>query len=361
MLSLAIHKRLADFTLDLALDAPSEKIIVLFGASGAGKSLTLAAIAGFVTPDAGRIALSERVLFDAERGINLPPQARRIGMVRQDLALFPHLTVAQNIAYGMQAGSRRQRATRVRELLALVQLQDFGARKPAQLSGGQQQRVALARALAIAPALLLLDEPFSALDVQTRVELRRHVKSLQPQLRTSIFFVTHDLGEAVWLADEMAVLDRGRILQLATPHEILRVPKTARVAEIVGVKNILPADVVNADTLRVGEMDLRADTRAFAMGQQVMLCIRPERVMLVRSDSPNAARDNLLEGDLIREESDGDTVMLRFRSDGARLQPARAYDLCIDVPVYVYERLNLARERHWRVALKQNAMHLVAE
>jgi ABC-type sulfate/molybdate transport systems ATPase subunit len=360
MLSIDIRKQLDNFTLDLALDAPGEKIIVLFGASGAGKSLTLAAIAGFVTPDAGRIALGERVLFDAARGVNLEPQARRIGMVRQDLALFPHLAAAENIAYGLR-GTRHTRANRVRELLTLMHLETFGARTPAELSGGQQQRVALARALAIEPVLLLLDEPFSALDLQTRVELRREIKTLQQRLKTSMLFVTHDLGEAALLADEMAVLEKGRVLQCATPHEILRAPANARVAQIVGVKNILPARVVNAQTLRVGEIELQADARAFSPGARVIVCLRPERVMLIRHDSTQVERINTLEGDLMDEESDGDTVMLRFRAHGARLQPARDFDLYIDAPVYVYERLNLARERHWRVSLKPNAMHLVAE
>jgi ABC-type sulfate/molybdate transport systems ATPase subunit len=361
MLSLRIRKQLGNFTLDVALDAPEAKTIVLFGASGAGKSLTLACLAGFSTPDAGHIVVGARVLFDAARGINLPPQARRIGMVRQDLALFPHLNAADNIAYGMQNTPRRERAQRVRELLTLVQLEHFGAQKPAELSGGQQQRVALARALAIEPALLLLDEPFSALDLQTRTELRRQVKELQQRLRTSLIFVTHDLGEAALLADEMAVLDKGRILQLAAPPEILRAPKTARVAEIVGVKNILPAMVVDAQTIRVGEIFFKTETQPFAVGARVLLCMRPERVLLVRRDALTSERVNMMEGDLLHEESDGSTVMLQFRAQGARLQPDAAFDLTIAMPLYVYERLQLARERHWHIALKPQAMHLVAE
>ena len=360
MLSLHIRKHLPSFTLDLALDAPAEKIIVLFGSSGAGKSLTLAALAGFLKPDAGRITLNERPLFDAERGINLAPQARRIGMVRQDLALFPHLTAAQNIAYGVR-GTHAEKETRVRELLALVQLENFGARKPQELSGGQQQRVALARALAIRPQVLLLDEPFSALDLETRVELRHELKELQQRLKISMVFVTHDVGEAVMLADEMAVIEDGRVLQFATPNEILRAPANARVAQIIGVKNILPATVVNANTLRVGSIELQADARGFTQNARVVLCLRAERVMLIRPDSPNVERVNTLEGDLISEESDGDTVMLRFRARGARLQPQREFDLWIDTPVYVYERLQLARERHWRVSLKPNAIHVVRE
>lgn len=360
MLSIHIQKRLEAFQLDLALDAPAEKIVVLFGASGAGKSLTLAAIAGFLTPDTGRIALNDRVLFDGARGIRLAPQERRIGMVRQDLALFPHLNVASNIAYGMQ-GSRADKEKRVHALLALVHLQEFAARMPSELSGGQQQRVALARALAIEPSLLLLDEPFSALDRETRVELRRELQDLQRRFKIGMLFVTHDLGEAALLADRMAVVENGHILQYDTPNQILRAPLNTRVAQIIGVKNILPATVVDGETLRVGEIELKADSRGFERGAGVMLCLRPERVMLVRREGPSRALPNLIEGDLIREESDGDVVMLQFRAQGARLRPGRDFDLYIDTPVYVYERLNLARERHWHVSLKPNAMHLVQD
>lgn len=360
MLSIQIRKQLAPFTLDLHLDAPSEKIIVLFGASGAGKSLTLAMVAGFIAPDAGHIALGDMVLFDAARGINLPPQARKIGMVRQDLALFPHLSAADNVAYGLR-GSNAEKAVRVKELLALVHLDEFGTRKPSELSGGQQQRVALARALAIEPRLLLLDEPFSALDLQTRVELRRELQELQKRLKTSMLFVTHDLGEAALLADEMAVVENGHVLQFDTPNQILRAPINTRVAQIVGVKNILPATVLNPHTIRAGELELEANAQGFASGAQVMVCLRPERVMLVRREGQTRALPNLLEGDLLGEESDGGVVMLKFRAQDKRLLPTRDFDLFIDTPLYVYERLNLARERHWYVSLKPNAIHLVGE
>lgn len=360
MLSLSIRKQLDSFTLHLSLDAPAEKIIVLFGASGAGKSLTLAAVAGFLAPDTGRIALGERVLFDAERGINLPPQSRRIGMVSQKLALFPHLSAVDNIAYGMTQ-SRNARAQRVAEFLDMMRLTGLDRRKPSELSGGQQQRVALARALAIEPDLLLLDEPFSALDLGTRVELRSELKQLQQRLRTSMLFVTHDLGEAALLADQMAVIDNGCVLQFDTPNRILRTPLSARVAQIVGVKNILPAVILNATTARIGERDFEIAPTPFPIGARVVACIRAERVLLVRRDGPSRVHPNTLEGELLDQESDGNAVMLRFRADGARLQPTQAFDLFIDMPVYVYERLELGRERHWLITLKPNVLHLVAE
>ena len=174
MLTVAIRKQLEGFALDVAFEAPEEQIIVLFGPSGSGKSLTMAAIVGLITPDTGRIAVGERVLFDAAEGIQVEPQQRNVGMVRQDLALFPHLTAAENIAYGLRRMSSRERERRVDEYLEMMRLEGLGKHKPASLPrGGQQQRVALARALAFQPSVLLLDEPFSALDLEVRVELRR--------------------------------------------------------------------------------------------------------------------------------------------------------------------------------------------
>jgi molybdate transport system ATP-binding protein len=360
MLQLHIGKQFDGFTLDLALDAPSGKIIVLFGASGAGKSLTLAAIAGVMTPDAGRIQIGERVLFDAARSINLSPQARKIGMVRQDLSLFPHLSAAENVAYGLK-GSRQDKARRVREMLAMVHLENLAARKPSELSGGQQQRIALARALAIEPSLLLLDEPFSALDLATRIELRRELQELQQHTQTSMFFVTHDLGEAALLADQMAVIDNGRILQVAPPNQILRAPSNARIAQIVGVKNILPATVVGENTIRIGDRELEADTSRFTKGAEVKACIRAERVLLVRPEGPTRVHTNPIEGMVLEQESDGNDVMLRFRADEHRLQPKSDFDLHIDMPVYVYERLQVGRVKHWLVTLKPSVLHLVTE
>jgi molybdate transport system ATP-binding protein len=361
MISLRLQKQLPGFALDLSLETPEHEIVVLFGASGAGKSLTLAALAGFLAPDAGRIAIGEIVLFDAARGINLAPQARQVGMVRQDLALFPHLSAADNIAYGLGQMPGPARKHRIQELLELTHLAGLGDRRPDELSGGQQQRVALARALAREPALLLLDEPFSALDLATRIELRREVKELQRRLGTSMFFVTHDLGEAALLADRMAVISGGRILQLETANQILRAPANAQVARIVGVNNILPARVIAPRRVGVGEVVLEAETAPFSPGTEVVVCLRAERVMLVRPDSPAVLRANTLVGDLIHEESDGNTVRLRFRAQDARLTPDQEFDLWIDTPVYVYERLDLASQRHWHVALKPNAIHLVAE
>jgi len=366
MFDIEIRKRFRAFELAVELRAPANQIVVLFGPSGAGKTLTLAAIAGFIAPDAGRIVAGERVLFDAERAINLPPQQRRIGLVKQDLALFPHLTVAQNIAYGLFRESAQTQRARVDYFLQLMKLDGLAARYPAHLSGGQQQRVALARALAPQPALLLLDEPFSALDAPTRVPLRNELLNLQRELNIPIMFVTHDLGEAYFLADQLAVLDAGRILQVDAPGEILQHPNCLPVARAVGVKNILPGIVEECAEkfcrVRLGDALIETMPGNFNPGSRVTVCLRPERVMLLRPEQAGISSDeNSLRGEIVRETNDGMMATLFFRSTGERLARAQDYDLQIELPVYIYERLHLARQRQWLVSLRKNAIHLIQE
>jgi len=366
MFEIAIRKRLGGFTLNVELTAPENQIIVLFGPSGAGKSMTLAAIAGFVSPDAGRIVVGTQVLFDSDRQIDLPPQRRRIGLVKQDLALFPHLTVEQNITYGLFREPAEAQQERAQLLLRRVNLDGLALRYPAQLSGGQQQRVALARALAPKPELLLLDEPFSALDAPTRMQLRNELLNLQRQIRIPIMFVTHDLGEAYFLADRLAVIDQGKILQVDTPGEILRHPCCLGVARAIGVKNILSGEVVGRDQagcrVRVGEVILDVLPGEFDIGAQVNVCLRPERVMLLRPErADRSSNENTLQGEIIHEMSDGMMATLFFRAAEARLSAdaTRDYDLQIELPVYIYERLDLAHQRRWAVSLRKNAIHLI--
>jgi ABC-type sulfate/molybdate transport systems ATPase subunit len=247
-------------------------------------------------------------------------------------------------------------------LLTLVRLDGLEQRRPAQLSGGQQQRVALARALAGRPALLLLDEPFSALDYPTRVELRNELRQLQRRFGTSMLFVTHDLGEANLLADVLVVVQNGQVIQAAPPHVVLSAPANTRVAQIVGIRNRLPGIVTAPGTVRAGDCELTAVTGSYPVGAHVWLCLRPERVMLVRRDrAPLSSIPNALAGELLAEESDGNHVLIQFRAQPRRLRPKEPFDLWIDTPVYVHERLQLAHERHWSVSLKPQAIHLVAE
>jgi molybdate transport system ATP-binding protein len=360
MLDAQIERHLGDFDLRVSFHIDSQ-VLVLFGSSGAGKTLTLHCLAGLITPDRGCIRLGDRVLFDHAARVNVPARARRIGYVFQHYALFPHLTVRENIAFGIRhMPDARQRVDQLLELVGLTALE---TRHPAQLSGGQQQRVALARALAPRPELLLLDEPFSALDAPTRTELRREVLALQRALGIPMIFVTHDLGEAYFLADRLAVIDAGRILQIDAPGEILRQPCCLRVAQAVGVKNILPGTVVASDSagcrVRVGDVTLDAPRYDFAPGARVFVCLRPERVMLIRPERVGqSSSENALHGEIVREMNEGMNVTLYFRADGARLMAEQDYDIQIELPMYIFDRLNLARERRWTVSLRKNAMHL---
>lgn len=242
--------------LDLAVEQGS--ILALLGPSGSGKTTALRIIAGFDAPDAGVVEIAgQRV---AGPGRFVPPDRRRVGMVFQEYALFPHLTVADNVGFGVAGrpyrphtiGLRREGAhmrrplgdweARVEETLALVGMTNLGDRMPHELSGGQQQRVALARALCPRPALLLLDEPFSNLDEVLRKQVRREVRDILKSIGTTALFVTHDQDEALFMGDNVAVMDQGMLQQLATPEEIYHAPATRFVAEFIGVANFLPAE-----------------------------------------------------------------------------------------------------------------------
>jgi ABC-type Fe3+/spermidine/putrescine transport system ATPase subunit len=215
---------------DASLTVARGEIVALLGPSGCGKTTTLRLIAGFEQPDAGSIAILGEDIAD------LPPYRRDIGLVFQDYALFPHLTVGTNIAYGLRLRgvARAERARRCHELLRLVRLEGLHDRRPAALSGGQQQRVALARALAIAPKLLLLDEPLSNLDAKLREALRVELGEILRAVGTTTLIVTHDQSEAIALADRIALMDRGRIVQAGTAREIYEQPATRFVAEFIG-------------------------------------------------------------------------------------------------------------------------------
>ncbi len=361
MLNVNLTKHFGDFALRTQFEIGAE-VLVLFGPSGAGKSLTLNCIAGLVAPDDGSVVLDHRVLFDHPARVNVPARARRIGYVFQNYALFPHLTARENIAFGVRRDPNARQ--RVDAMLELVGLTSLATRHPAHLSGGQQQRVALARALAPRPELLLLDEPFSALDAPTRMQLRRELLHLQRALRIPMVFVTHDLGEAYFLADQLAVIDRGEILQMDAPGKVLRYPACLRVATAVGVKNILPGTLVTRDAagcrVRVGAVALDAPPYPFDVGARVHVCLRPERIMLLRPERAGRSSDeNALRGEIVREMSDGMTATLFLRAAGARLIAAQDYDVQIELPVYIYERLDLARRREWTVSLRKNAIHML--
>jgi iron(III) transport system ATP-binding protein len=260
------------------------EILALLGPSGCGKTTTLRLIAGFETPDEGTITIGDRVVADAARAVLLPAEERGVGVVFQDYALFPHLTVEENVAFGLHRLARPARQGRVTEVLRLVDLESLARRYPHELSGGQQQRVALARALAPSPALLLLDEPFSNLDADLRNQMREEVEHVLRSTGTTAIFVTHDQEEAFTIADRVGVLAVGRLEQIAAPEVVYHQPATTFVAGFVGAADFLPGEVTAAGILTEVGVFPNAE---WPLGQKVDVMIRPDDVTFtVCADGP---------------------------------------------------------------------------
>ncbi|HEX7124216.1 MAG TPA: ABC transporter ATP-binding protein [Thermodesulfobacteriota bacterium] len=277
--------------------APGE-LLCLLGPSGCGKTTTLRCVAGLEAPEEGSIRLGDQLLADGARGVLVPPYRRRFGMVFQSYAVWPHLTVLDNVRYPLRFGpklSRERMTARAREALALVRLGGFEDRYPHQLSGGQQQRVALARALAMEPAALLFDEPLSNLDAKLREEMRAELADLRSRLRVPALYVTHDQAEAMALATRIAVMHEGRIRQIGTPEAIYREPRDEFVATFLGSANLLPG-VTETDAeagrvrvrTAVGPLAARV-SGAVGRGARVVVAIRPEQIAVHRQAPADGA------------------------------------------------------------------------
>ena len=282
---------------DFSLVVEDGEFVVILGPSGCGKTTTLRMIAGLATPDAGTVEIDGRVVSDPARGVFVRPERRHLGMVFQSYAIWPHMTVLQNVAYplrvrGMRATARRERA---REALALVDLADEAARPASLLSGGQMQRVALARALVADPALVLFDEPLSNLDLKLRERLRAELKSLQRKARMTGIYVTHDQAEAAELADRIVVMEAGRVVQIGTPEELYRAPRSRFVAEFISTANVLAATVqatAGAGAARVvtgaGPVLLVRHDHPVTPGDAVNVIVHPEDCAIGPADDPDA-------------------------------------------------------------------------
>ncbi|WGF88055.1 ABC transporter ATP-binding protein [Marinivivus vitaminiproducens] len=265
------------------------EFLTLLGPSGCGKSTTLAAIAGLDRPDAGRIALGGRDFFDSDSGVFVPPEQREIGLVFQSYALWPHMTVKDNLEFPLKLRRipKAERARRIEESLELVEMTRFADRYPHALSGGQQQRVALARTLVYQPGLLLLDEPLSNLDAKLRERARTWLRRLQNQVRVTTVYVTHDQSEALALSDRIAVMNQGRIVQLADPHTIYQRPADPFIADFIGSSNFLSGTVLGTEQDRITialDEDRRLVARSprrFGEGDRVDVSVRPEQIELV--------------------------------------------------------------------------------
>ncbi|WP_338696917.1 ABC transporter ATP-binding protein [Streptomyces sp. Q6] len=295
-------------SLDLTVE-PGE-VMALLGPSGSGKTTALRAVAGFVRPTSGRVFIGERDVTD------LPPHRRGLGMVVQQYALFPHMRVADNVAFGMKAQKvpKSEIPGRVAEALELTGMAAYARRHPRELSGGQQQRVAIARALAIRPGVLLLDEPLSALDAQLRSGMLAELARLHRELPdVSILYVTHDQVEALTLADRIAVMDRARLQDVGTPQNLYRRPRTEFTASFVGNANLLPV-TVGAGHVTFGKAELKVDTpHEAAAGATATLCVRPHLVGL--GDGPNS-----LTGEVAEVQWRGSTHRLHVDVDGHQVK-----------------------------------------
>ncbi len=275
-------KRFGDFTAvaGINLDMPSGEFFSLLGPSGCGKTTSLRMIAGFEKPSEGQI------LLDGIDMAQTPPHKRNVNTVFQNYALFPHLNVAGNVAFGLRYkdASKAETTQRVGDALELVQMSQFADRRPSQLSGGQQQRVALARALILNPAVLLLDEPLGALDAKLRKRLQIELKALQEEVGITFIYVTHDQEEALTMSDRIAVMSQGRVEQVGPPKEIYEEPATAYVADFLGVSNLMDGTANGATTggcsVRLGEFDLVAGQGEEDHRGDCKVTIRPERVGL---------------------------------------------------------------------------------
>jgi molybdate transport system ATP-binding protein len=371
MIEVALRTSLPGFTLDVAWEAGDE-VVTLFGPSGAGKSLTLQCLAGLARPDAGRVVVNGRVFDDTAAGIHLPPQARHLGYVFQGYALFPHLTVAENVAFGLRGRPGAERRRRTSEVLAQMALEELAGRYPAELSGGQQQRVALGRAIAPDPAVLLLDEPLSALDAPLRRQLREELRALIVGLRRTVVLVTHDLGEAYQLGDRLILYEAGRVVQAGPKAEVLGRPASERVARLIGLRNVVRGTVVKCAPDRF-EIAWRGHTveavnslvapLQAAPGATVAFVVRPEHVRLIRKDRvrPDAGHHmNLLSGAIVESIDHGRSWTLLFRVDAPGPPSQGAYDLEIEVPHLVYEILDIGRDREWEVSMHRGALQVLA-
>ncbi|WP_298817669.1 ABC transporter ATP-binding protein [Chloroflexus sp.] len=294
---------------DVNLELEAGKFMALLGPSGCGKTTLLRLIAGFEQPDNGVIMIGGRTVV-GPCGAGIPPEQRRVGMVFQDYALFPHLSVAQNVAYGLPRSPDRE--ARVQELLTLVGLADAGRRMPHELSGGQQQRVALARALAPRPALILLDEPFSNLDAGLRLAVRNEVRQILRREGATALFVTHDQEEALSIADLVGVMIGGQIVQVAPPRELYERPATRAVAAFVGETNFVPAEAHGS----VAQSPLGPLPLLTPHHGPVQVMIRPEAIELtVDEDSPHQIVERNYFGANVRCDvrlSDGSLISARL-------------------------------------------------
>jgi len=333
----------AAFSLELDVDA-QPGITVLFGPSGAGKTLTLDSIAGFVQPDEGRILLDDEILFDGAARVSLPPRKRHCGYVFQNYALFPNMTLRQNLEFALHGRPRLERHRRVNQALERFHLEDMQGRRPHELSGGQKQRCSVARALVGAPRILLLDEPSRGLDAALRAELYGIIRQVRDEYRIPILLVTHDLDECIELGDEILVVRDGGVAQKGMPHDVFDRPATIEVAQLLGLHNLLSVEILALDPgrkvsrLRYLEYELAGPYfPGHLIGDRVWLCVRPRQMTAApRAGRPTANQipvslERVVERiHGLRLEFNGDLAV--EDSNGVAEEARRVKDWVVEIP-----------------------------
>jgi molybdate transport system ATP-binding protein len=349
--------------LDAAFDCRPGEILALVGPSGSGKSTILRCIAGLYRPRHGRVIGNGAVWFDDEAGIHHPPYERPVGFVFQSYALFPHMTALANVTAALSHRPAAERVSRARALLSLVHLDGLEQRRPAALSGGQQQRVAVARALARDPDVLLLDEPFSAVDKVTRRKLYRELAELRRQLRMPVVLVTHDLEEAAMLADRLCILHRGRTLQIGPPGAVMARPQSVAVAQLIDLPNIFAGRLVASEPeagvvrLAWGPYSLEVQvTPSFTPGDRVAWCVPTGGILLHRRDRPSRGEhENPIPGVVRDFVSLGENASIAMAVDG---MPGQT--LFLTIPLHVAHRNTIEVGTTIRVSLLADSIHLMA-
>lgn len=336
-------------------EPPDIPVTILFGPSGAGKTTILRALCGLERPDNGLIRVGNQIWFDSEHKINLTPQQRKAGLLFQQYALFPHMTVERNIAYGIRDMAHKEQTSRVNQLLEMMGIAHLSKRKPGTLSGGEAQRVALARALAPRPKLLLLDEPLSALDTPNRTSLRTQLRSTLKALGIPAIVVTHDRSEALSIGDEMAVVVGGRIVQRGPVRTIFSHPNSIEVANITGIETVIEATV---KTVRGGLVEIEAHGRRLYVlsddqlnsGDEVFACIRAEDVILEAQKPQLTSARNCLDGSIVAIADEGPATRVNLDC---------GFELGALVTNDAMNELNLRLNNTVTAVIKASAIHLI--
>lgn len=364
MLDVSILKGLGNFILDISIKVDNE-ILVLFGPSGSGKSLALKNISGIVKPDKGYIKLNNAAFFDSANKIDVPIYKRGIGYVLQDYALFPHMTVFENIVYGIKKGGKAEANKNIAELQKFLRLEGTEGLYPHQLSGGQKQRVAIARAIASDPAILLLDEPLAALDSPVRSKIRNDLIAIHKRFKIPTIVVTHDIEEAFVLGDRIAVIEDGRIEQIGSRDEVFYKPKTRKVARLLAVKNIFDG-VVKKISSKGLFASIESDGFSITVnskdglkpGDNIEFCIRPEDIKIQKAEGARlkakGSKENIISAKVfdIQEKGPAHTIFAGISDDD--------YIFQINLPNAAYRKLSIKKGKKIKLSLPKELVWIIS-